>query len=374
MELNKYHKILAVVAGIAVIVFVYSYYVQKQAVPGKSSFILAREKARDLYVDEKKSDVIPVLENELKNAPNKNAEASAKYVLAGAYIEVDFKKAIELFKAISSDDSYPPIWRARATTAMANYVMLNDYANDNYIKLIFSGDPYSTFAGTNGSNTLIGARKLYERASAFYVMPFSEYRIAEWHIKQAARIKLYGEKLDNPLSYHISKAKEHISKGDAAAVAFATQGKNTEFGHGEWLKGELYAILWDIEKKDEYKKTAEESFKKAFEYLDKADKAPESYIMTHKIWTSYSYEVFLMRAFANQRIEDIKKMTKFIDDNKNLMTQNGHTYGLAEYLTRVGNVKPKSGQARYDYDNALSLAKIDPVFKSFLNELGWKLK
>jgi len=345
-----------------------------------NNFGEARIKAREFYLAGENQKVINVLEKEIKNATSKDAEASAKSVLAGAYMGVDYKKGVALLKEIVADESYAKIRRARAVAVMANLIILNSRSDNAFAREIFSGDPYSLFIDeTIPQKINLGVRKLYEYSLQIYPLPYVEYRVAEWNVKQAAIAKLYNADIYPPtasIDFYILRAKDHLAKGDVLMVNFPFFDHETDKGYAYWVSGVVLGLLWELEKNDAYLKSAEEVFTKSISELVYAPRATKSYRTLHEVWTRFSYASLLYRAYGDKRAEDIKKLTNFIVVEKDNFRndKSGRHLGLSAYLERIGRIgEAIRGHSRYDYDNALALAKINPNFKEFLKDLGWEI-
>lgn len=364
---EKKNILAAVLVLIAVFVAVYFYY------KSPSAFKRVREDARKSYLAGDKKKVIEILENKIAAAPSKEAEAGAKYMLAGAYVESDIKKAIDIFKEIAADKDYPKIRRARAVTAMANLFMLNARTDGELLKLIFSGEPYSSFV-TPDQDLESAVRKLYEYASEIYVIPYSEFRIAEWYAKQAYAIKFYKFPSDKTWEFYSKKSKEHMEKGEKAIIGYISlPNTKLEMGYGDWVRGAGFTMLWKLENKVEYKNLAEDFFKKSMSELREAPFAPELFRTSHELWVNFYYASFLQMAYGKNKSDEIIKLTSRISESKEKFRKKGENFmGIIGYLKKIGNQQSVKGKPKYDYDNAVSLAKLDPNFGRFLKELGWK--
>lgn len=375
---KQYIYILIGIVVVLAVAFLYFYYPSLLSPSKAPSFDQKYSEAQKVYYSGDTEKAISQIESILPGAPSKAAEADAKKFLALAYATGDVKKSTDLFKEVAGNQAYPVLTRALALSNMADMFMLgSSRASSTLTQNIFSGEPYKSYpiASTGEQRFLSGARKLYEQASALYVLPVDEYRIAEWYAKEATLSKLYHVKTSESADLNISQAKAHLTKGDNALAVYMQIGTQSGLGYSGWMQGLVLGMLGEFDKKDSEKVLAEKAFESAIATL-KNTSGTGPYKIQQQLWANFSYASFLERAYGKARIADIKPLTAFITDPQNRFMDAAHTrpHGLIKYLTRLGAKKPTGmKQGQYDYENILALAKLDPAFASFLKELGWKL-
>ncbi|MDO8523018.1 MAG: hypothetical protein Q7S12_01885 [bacterium] len=382
--------IVIAVAGLAV------YFVLPNWVTTDEEYSTAALNARKLFDENNFDQTIAELERILPLAPTAEAESVAKITLAYAYRQKNnIAKSMQLFKEVVADDTYPPLYRARGASIMADIFMIGTRGPNDLADTIFSGEPYAFFlesaeGKSKATRLLDAARKLYEYASSFYILPSSEYRVAEWYASRALISKLYGAELAKPLEDYIKNAKLHLLRGDEAlARALDVDGHPNKIGYSYGVRGTVFAVLHELEPMSGYAEKADKSFEDSLSFLEIPGPGGEdaSNITGQRLWASFAYASFLYRLHDKSREEEIKSLTTFISDAsfRSADDKSKSRFGLIRYLIRLNAVKIASdvGDARdgiagtypgrYDYENAKNLATLDPNFAGMLKDLGWEL-
>lgn len=368
--MKKQYIYLAIGLAVFALVVIYFFIPRENAVDVFNKEY--KEALKSLYA-EKNNEVFSKIEKLIGSAPTPEAEAKAKILTA--FASNDNSKSISLFKEVAGDSTYPSFLRADAAAAMADFFMLGSHGSSTLASQIFSSEPYVSFAITKSGrkNYSLGARKLYEYASSIYVIPWAEYRIAEWYLKNAILSKLYKIKTVDTDENYTTKAEAHILKGDLALEKYNREGGIKLYsGYANWIKGFDQAMLWELKGQEVNRNEAETMFKAALNDLD--DGKFGKFAIGQKIWANFQYSSFVARTYGVNRKDDILKLNSYVttDSHRYVDEEKKLLYGLHKYMFRLGSIAVTNIQERYDYESAKVIARVDPNFRDYLRQLGWK--
>lgn len=364
--MRKYYIIIFIVGVLIVSAGLYYFYLYLP-----SRFTEAFESAVISLKAGDSQGAIEKLNKALPLAQTKKEEATIKNYIASAYLTIDRARAVQMLKDVAADTSYPNLERAFAVQFIADAYMFGsrnvDFAKDN----IFTGEPYSSFLPKNISlsesskvKVYEGIRSIYEYALTFYQLPVAEYRLAERELRTVVQTKIGNPnaRLAKPESEYVASAKEYLKKGNAALTDYISGvGGDNQIGYAYWVRGAVLGYLAELEKDSTYLPEAEEAFKSS---LIRLRNSPSVSGQNLSLWASFYYAAFLEKHYKISRTDDIKKLLAYITEPKfkNLYFIN--------YLGALGGLDRVS----YDRESTLDLARLDPDFKHWLKNLGWKFK
>lgn len=270
----------------------------------------------------------------------------------------NFSQAIQGFKKIVADQSsYPDSVLLRAYALQDMGYMHYQYHSGNQAQTIFdaifSDTPYSDFKKKAGSDSGLAYRYLFEYATSFYPLAYSEARIAVWYSNNLVG-SLGGATTTQAGGSNLAAVRLALQRADADVqrtkdasdtsmwippvlqLEGVALGQLANVGAADPTQVEAYfqqGLLW--EKKEQYK--------------------PGSF-------TTYDYALFLAKQYGNKRVKDIQNLLSVFNSSN---TSNINPSVIAYFKPAAGGASSMLSK------NFALLAGLDPDFKTFLMSLGW---
>lgn len=293
----------------------------------------------------------------------------------------NYLAAIPLYKEIAANTAYSKVMRAQAVEEMG--LIFTRYADEEVTNLIFSTEPYTSMR--DPKNTWLSYRRLFEYASSLYPLAISELRVADWHAnKVLTNARTLTKKANIPLaSFSTNEGRDSIRKvlisegkdpdtvlnpliEDERIIAERIANADADIERIRDLPNENRELPAILQRKgvilsrmqqagNDSFGDAEETFKRSLElYASANNTANDGY-------ARYYYAQFLMNKHGSARHEDVRAiLSPFYTTN----TYNG---GAVEHFFRSERSNVLSAKS-----TLVQLAGIDPRFKLYLMNLGWK--
>lgn len=311
-------------------------------------------------------------ENQFTNLGQK---ANLKITLAEVYIydflEIDFKKGIDVLKEVASSNNYPRRWRAMALERLAFFAGVRDesFAKEN----IFNDVYFSAMMKENDLS--LAQKRLYEKSQTLYktVMPY--YRIANWYALQL----LNDNKLsaENKIEY-LQAAKENLKLGedyfnesyprtvwDADRLVMAYQ-----------TYAEVATKLYVLKEFDDSQKIIDAYGKAIAVYEEKYAiqqwpvakseiKAPILRAQLPPLVFAYASSLAMMQKPLEQK--KIQALLEILYD------KNWDEKSIFDIFAFLNNNKKGTYKNKYSRFKIMSLAKADSRFAELLAGMGWTI-
>ncbi|MBT9164740.1 MAG: hypothetical protein DDT23_00745 [candidate division WS2 bacterium] len=261
-------------------------------------------------------------------------------------------EGIEHLKRIAANTEYNNFVRSYAVSAMGNFY----YARREqiYTDEIFKDGVYKSFYDPNDVNK--SYRRLYEYASSFQPTAISELRIARWYSSKILHLQSTPSSDSQEI---IEEYKKIIRKN--LAVANQDHERIIRFDRKS-IVPVLFnraIVLSDLSiSGDDSFGNPETVFDTALDYLAKNPSLNSEMVVSF-------YKANYLSRKANPNVVDIKKLLSRIYNEPNIAQTNFYIS-----LRNERNENAANTELRRD---SVNLSAIDPKFKAFLVELGWKL-
>ena len=380
MDQNHTTRFLTILVVLVVIfcgagLFGWEYYLHQQQLASEAASVAnqttyekllaenaAFAKADALYKAGQVTEAEAELNTAFQSAKTPAEEGQIQFKLA-TVIENDFKNpdqaltAIPLLKTIAADTSYPAIVRASAVQQMG--AAFYDLGGDSrFTKEIFKDEPYKSLYVKNYTN--LSYRKLFEYAAALYPLAYSELKIANWYanqislsvppVKGVAKVTLSSEQITaykETIRQNIAAADQDIARikddpNQNAPVPLLLEEEGVVVGKMQ--------ILGDASFGD-----PEKFYAQALTLFDAAQPAGSDGFVR------FNYALYLAQRFGSSRAGDIVNLLAPFYTTSVYKGSSAQNQFISERNNILGS-KPAF----------VTLASIDPNFKSFLISLGWK--
>lgn len=268
----------------------------------------------------------------------------------------NYKDAIVLFKAIAGDATNYAIARAYAVQEIG---LMNVYISDTETKKIVSTEtfkdaPYDSFKKDVDLN--MAYTKLFEYASSFYPLGYSEARVAFGYAGELLSTLKGATTTPKGIAYiSIINTSLQAATADLQRMK-AIPGEAVLVPETLVRQGNTVNRLSSVRVLDP--KMAESYFKAGVAYDVTLGNKPGSF-------NAFNYATYLVTQFGTTRSGDIKTLLlPFRVGNEAQIYSNIETF-LRSARTDTTLVKNKK--------QILSMGRMDPGFKTYLISLGWKV-
>jgi tetratricopeptide (TPR) repeat protein len=279
----------------------------------------------------------------LSSAKDLAQESQIEYKIALTYqAEGDFPSAIRKFKEIAANEKYPAIGRAYAVQSMA---MLFNYSGDREVlRETFSTSPFSEMFSQD--NIPLSYSRLYEFASSLYPLA-----IADLHIANEYASQLLKERVASTSDERRAVVREKLQSADREIVKMQND-PNINMFVPEALKRKAivmgkWALLGETTQE-----AAQESYRAAINTSISIGPGKDGLVR-------YFYALY-MNAYGAGRRNTVRQILSPLYSDP--------VYKNAEVSIFLKNERV---DALGHKGNIRRLAGADPLFKSYLMELGW---
>jgi hypothetical protein len=322
------------------------------------------------------SETIPTLESSVSQATDVYQKAYAQLTLGSSYVASGMSdKGIALWKQISLDTNNPPAIRSSAAQlTLEHYLSSKDigFALNN----IFTGPTWGDFlqgsTSTDPAVIDLGVIRALEWTASLAPSFPTEYTLATE----------YGERIvqgyePSKKAQYITLAQEHIKKGDAIYQLSVQYNQQTTppgspvlppfsdyrlgvgIEHKAWALGDLYQAAAPDVTIAQVKKTYADSLA----ILEKDPTARGSIVSAD--YARFHLAAFLLHAEGQSGAQDIRDALAPIYNVSTRIDSDFYQGFLRQY----------GADPRYKgtlmWNDMVKLAKVDPRFKSLLEQLGW---
>lgn len=288
--------------------------------------------------------------------------ASSLLATASRHIKAaDWRNGLGIFKEVAADPAYPPLRRALAEQFLAD-AYLSGTRSPSVAKEVFRGEPYASFPGDGTAGYLLGTRRIYEHSLTLASLPWSHYRIAEWHADQLLNDTGGSRIPPQERSKHLARISENLRKGDAAWAGLddRLEVKRTRLAYALWLRGRVHGSLYALKRDVADREWANADFKQAIALLRK----PSAGMKTrHLDWAVLFFAVFLVDAYGEAGASDIRPLLGYLSMHQ----CSGST---VRFLQQLSSRPPEYAHLT---ESLARLARLEPSFAKLLLESGWRL-
>ncbi len=309
----------------------------------------------------KESEALTAYQDALKSAEDKAQEAQIKFSIASALersgLFSDYSRSIEPFKEIARNASYPAIARAYAVQEIG---LLRIAFNDQLLDaIIFAGSPYSEML--SGGDLALAYRHLFEYASQLYPLGISQAQIARWYADQLV-LSTRAAKQSDVLSVEQTDAyTDKIRQLLASADADIERIKDTpsEKAYIPTILASEAIVIGKMQL------SGDDSFGDLSSAYNAALTSYPAYGLAayRDGWVRFNYASAFLQSRGSAGTKTVQEiLAPFYSSDRYKNS------AIEKFLTRA---RADTSVYAEDYDNIVSLAKLDAQFASYLRSLGW---
>ncbi|MEP7162683.1 MAG: hypothetical protein ABI747_02865 [Candidatus Moraniibacteriota bacterium] len=256
----------------------------------------------------------------------------------------DHLNAVAYLKSMGENPEFTNEARAYAIQYLGRMYFVS--YDTTLLDAIYSTDPYKKFYAEK--DPLLATRRLYEYASSYQPLAFSEIRIAALSLNEA--LKSCGAPTETSLLH----VKDHIIKADQDIKKLGQEGPASRnrlpeiYAHKAFVMTDLYAL------NDRSLGDPEPVFRLALAADAQHNSHPDGIIL-------YNYALFLARSSPLERKNAIVNLLANYKDDF-------YRNSVAERSFVSARTNPSFEKTRR---GLILLSQTDPQFKEYLTQLGW---
>ncbi len=334
------------------------FYFRKSKLSTLETFNMAYLEADALHSHGDYNAAVTKLQQALKVAPSKSAEANLKRKIASSLIfrnsGSDQDDAILIFKEVVDDPAMPVLSRALALSDMA---FTYDLTSDRELmkRAVFNKEPYASYLRESGTGIHGALRRIYEQSDVLYPTAFARFEIA---IRYAipllnGRVEpgLNAEQTAEQIQRYVSDAQQLITSlpYEPSVLAYLHILRAVALSASE-------RALKNIALKD-----IESAYQTAISTVSESspvDYNSQSVLVRARLF----YAIDLASRFGETREHDIRELVApiVVSESK---------YQPVNFIRLIG-VQPANDFFKHSF---LQLARISPEFRDLLSKLGWSI-